>query len=168
MMLRTQWDPFEDLRSGQDEMAEMSPMLARALGRYGQRQGAAADATPAWAPTLDISERKDAYLVTVELPGVKLDDLQITLEDGLLTIQGERHFADDSSDQQFHRVERRYGAFRRSITLPTHVQADAVQATVEDGVLQIMVPKMEEAKPKRIQVRPGGQQDAVAGTAPTS
>jgi HSP20 family protein len=165
MLLRTQWDPFEDLRSGQDEMG---PMLARALGRYGQRQGAAADATPAWAPALDISERKDAYLMTVELPGVKLDDLQITLEDGLLTIQGERHFARDSSDQQFHRVERRYGAFRRSITLPTHVQADAVEATVEDGVLQIMVPKMEEAKPKRIQVRPGGQQDAVAGTALTS
>jgi HSP20 family protein len=168
MLLRTQWDPFEDLRGAQDEMAEMSPTLARALGRYGQRQGAAADATPAWAPALDISERKDAYLVTVELPGVKLDDLQITLEDGLLTIQGERHFANDSSDQQFHRVERRYGAFRRSITLPTHVQADAVEATVEDGVLQIMVPKMEEAKPKRIQVRRGGQQDAVAGTAPTS
>jgi HSP20 family protein len=168
MLLRTQWDPFEDLRSGQDEMAEMSPTLARALGRYGQRQGAAADATPAWAPALDISERKDAYLMTVELPGVKLDDLQITLEDGLLTIQGERHFAHDSSDQRFHRVERRYGAFRRSITLPTHVQADAVEATVEDGVLQIMVPKMEEAKPKRIQVRPGGQQDAVAGTGPTS
>jgi HSP20 family protein len=168
MLLRTQWDPFEDLRSGQAEMTEMSPMLARAFGRYGQRQGAAADATPAWAPALDISERKDAYLMTVELPGVKLDDLQITLEDGLLTIQGERHFAHDSSEQQFHRVERRYGAFRRSITLPTHVQADAVEATVEDGVLQIMVPKMEEAKPKRIQVRPGGQQDAVAGTAPTS
>jgi HSP20 family protein len=165
MLLRTQWDPFEDLRSGQDEMG---PMLARALGRYGQRQGAAADSTLAWAPALDISERKDAYLMTVELPGVKLDDLQITLEDGLLTIQGERHFADDSSDQQFHRVERRYGAFRRSITLPTQVQADAVEATVEDGVLQIMVPKAEEAKPKRIQVRPGGQQDAVAGTAPTS
>jgi HSP20 family protein len=168
MLLRTQWDPFEDLRSGQAEMAEMSPMLGHAFGRYGQRQGAAADATPAWAPALDISERKDAYLMTVELPGVKLDDLQITLEDGLLTIQGERHFADDSSEQQFHRVERRYGAFRRSITLPTHVQADAVEATVEDGVLQIMVPKMEEAKPKRIQVRPGRQQDAVAGTAPTS
>jgi HSP20 family protein len=165
MLLRTQWDPFEDLRSGQDEMG---PMLARALGRYGQRQGAAADATLAWAPALDISERKDAYLMTVELPGVKLDDLQITLEDGLLTVQGERHFADDSSEQQFHRVERRYGAFRRSITLPTHVQADAVEATVEDGLLQIMVPKMEEAKPKRIQVRLGGQQDAVAGTAPTS
>jgi HSP20 family protein len=164
-MLRTQWYPFEDLRSAQDEM---SPMLAQALRRYGQRQGAAADATPAWAPALDISERKDAYLVTVELPAVKLDDLTITLEDGLLTVQGERRFADDSSDQQFHRVERRYGAFRRAITLPAHVEADAVEASFEDGVLQVLVPKAEEAKPKRIQVRPGSQREAIEATAPTS
>jgi HSP20 family protein len=164
-MLRTQWYPFEDLRSAQDEM---SPMLAHALGRYGQRQGAAADATPAWAPALDICERKDAYLVTVELPGVKLDDLTITLEDGLLTIQGERRFADDSSDQQFHRVERRYGAFRRAITLPAHVMADAVEASFEDGVLQILVPKAEEAKPKRIEVRPGSQREAIEAAPTTS
>ena len=111
--------------------------------------------TTAWAPALDISERKDAYLVTVELPGLKPEDLDITMEDGLLTIQGERHFAHDSSEQQFHRVERRYGAFRRSITLPAHVMAEGIQASFEDGVLQILVPKAEEAKPKRIQVRPG-------------
>jgi HSP20 family protein len=164
MAITTRWDPFEDLRSGQDEL---SPMLARALGLHAQ-QGSDQAATRVWAPALDISERKDAYLVTVELPGVEADDLQITLEDGLLTIQGERHFAHDSSEQQFHRIERRYGAFRRSITLPAHVQADAVEASVEDGVLQILVPKMEEAKPKRIEVRLGGQRDAVAGTAATS
>src|SRR6266540_544937 len=144
MMLRTQWDPFEGLR--------------------GQRQGAAVDGTPAWAPALDISERKDAYLVTVELPGVTLDDLQITMQDSLLTIQGERHFAHDSSEQQFHRVERCYGAFRRSITLPAHVMADAVQATIDGGVLQVVVPKAEEAKPKRIMVQPTGGLGAAAGT----
>jgi HSP20 family protein len=168
MLLRTQWDPFEDLRSVQDELNQMNPTLAHALGRYGERQGATASSTPAWAPMLDISERKDAYLVTVELPGVKLDDLTITLEDGLLTIQGERQFAQDSSEQQFHRVERRYGAFRRAITLPAHVQADAVEATVEDGVLQVVVPKAEEAKPKRIQVRPGSRPAAVEGAPPAS
>jgi HSP20 family protein len=156
------WDPFQDLRSAQDaqeQMAQMSPMLAQALGRHGQPQGsgtATATATAtAWAPALDISERKDAYLVTVELPGVEADDLQITLEDGLLTIQGERDFAHDSSEQQFHRVERRYGAFRRAITLPAHVMAEGIQASADNGVLQILVPKMEEATPKRIQVRPG-------------
>ena len=153
MMLTTQWYPFQDLRSAQDEMAQMSPMLAHALGLHGQQQSSAT--ATAWAPALDISERKDAYLVTVELPGLKPEDLDITMEDGLLTIQGERHFANDSSEQKFHRVERRYGAFRRSITLPAHVTAEGIQASFEDGVLQILVPKAEEAKPKRIQVRPG-------------
>jgi HSP20 family protein len=158
MATMTRWDPFQDLRSAQDEMAQMDPMspiLAQALGlQAAQRQGSGRATTTAWAPALDISERKDAYLVTVELPGVEVDDLQITLEDGLLTIQGERHFAHDSSEQQFHRVERRYGAFRRSITLPAHVMAEGIEATTDDGVLQIVVPKMEEATPKRIQVRP--------------
>ena len=154
MATMTRWDPFQDLRSAQEEMAQMSPMLAHALGLHGQ-QGSGRAATTAWAPALDISERKDAYLVTVELPGVETDDLQVTLEDGLLTIQGERHFAHDSSEQQFHRVERRYGAFRRSITLPAHVMAEGIQATADNGVLQILVPKMEEATPKRIKVRPG-------------
>ena len=154
MTTMTRWDPFQDLRSAQDEMAQMSPMLAHALGLHAQ-QGSGRATSMAWAPALDISERKDAYLVTVELPGVEADDLDITLEDGLLTIQGERHFAHDSSEQQFHRVERRYGAFRRSITLPAHVMAEGIQASADNGVLQILVPKMEEATPKRIQVRPG-------------
>jgi HSP20 family protein len=151
----TRWDPFQDLRSAQDELAQMSPTLAHALGLHAQQQGSGQATTTAWAPALDISERKDAYLVTVELPGVEADDLEITLEDGLLTIQGERHFAQESSEQQFHRVERRYGAFRRSITLPAQVQAEQIEASFDNGVLQIVVPKMEEATPKRIQVRPG-------------
>jgi HSP20 family protein len=152
MTTMMRWDPFQDLRSAQDEMAQMSPMLAHALGLHTQQENARATA---WAPALDISERKDAYLVTVELPGLKPEDLDITMEDGLLTIQGERQFTAESSEQQFHRVERRYGAFRRSITLPAHVMAEGIEASFEDGVLQILVPKAEEAKPKRVQVRPG-------------
>ena len=163
MATMTRWDPFQDLRSAQDEMAQMSPMLAHALGLHGQPQGS--DRATAWAPALDISERKDAYLVTVELPGVEADDLEITMEDGLLTIQGERHFAHDSSEQQFHRIERRYGAFRRSITLPAQVQAEQIEASFDNGVLQIVVPKMEEATPKRIQVRPGRAEVLAASSA---
>src|SRR4029450_4205787 len=112
MAITPRWAPFPDLRSAQDEMAQMSPMLAHALGLHAQ-QGSGQ--TTAWAPALDISERKDAYLVTVELPGGDVEDLGATVLDGLLTIQGERYFAHASSEQQFHRVERRYGAFRRSI-----------------------------------------------------
>ena len=154
MATMTRWDPFQDLRSAQDEMAQMSPLLAYALGLHAQQQGSGRATPTAWAPALDISERKDAYLVTVELPGVDADDLEITLEDGRLTIQGERYFAHDSSEQHFHRVERRYGAFRRSITLPAQVMAEGIEATVDNGVLQILVPKTEEATPRRIQVRP--------------
>ena len=163
MTTMMRWDPFQDLRSAQDEMTQMSPMLAHALGLHTQ-QGNERPMTTAWAPALDISERKDAYLVTVELPGLKPEDLDITMEDGLLTIQGERHFAHDSSEQQFHRVERRYGAFRRSITLPAHVLAEGIQASADNGVLQILVPKMEEATPKRIQVRPGRATIPAAGS----
>src|SRR5215204_2483711 len=171
MATMMRWDPFQDLRDAQEEMAQMaqmaqmSPRLAHALGLHGQPQGSGRAETTAWAPALDISERKDAYLVTVELPGVDAEDLEITMEDGLLTIQGERHFAHDSSEQQFHRVERRYGAFRRSITLPAQVQAEQIQASFDNGVLQIVVPKMEEAKPKRIQVRPGRAEILAASSA---
>ena len=168
MTTMTRWDPFQDLRSAQDELAQMSPMLAHALGLHGQQQGSARATTTAWAPALDISERKDAYLVTVELPGVEADDLQITLADGLLTIQGERHFAHDSSEQQFHRVERRYGAFRRSITLPAHAMAEGIEASADNGVLQIVVPKTEEATARRIQVRPGPARIPAAGGADTT
>jgi HSP20 family protein len=169
MATRTRWDPFQDLRDAQEEMAQMtqmSQMLARALGLQGQQQGSGT--ATAWAPALDISERKDAYLVTVELSGVEADDLEITLEDGLLTIQGERHFAHDSSEQQFHRVERRYGAFRRSITLPAQVQAEQIEASFDNGVLQILVPKMEEATPKRIQIRPGRAEIPAASSEDTT
>jgi HSP20 family protein len=173
MATMMRWDPFQDLRTAQEEMTQMtqmSPMLAHALGLHGQQQGSAT--ATAWAPALDISERKDAYLVTVELPGLKPEDLDITMEDGLLTIQGERAFAQESSEQQFHRVERRYGAFRRSITLPAQVQAEQIEASFDNGVLQIVVPKMEEATPKRIQVRPGRAEvlaaSSVAGTEATT
>jgi HSP20 family protein len=151
MTVMTGWDLFEDLRAAQDEML-------RATRGHGWRPGqpvTGGTAPAAWAPAVDISERKDAYLVTAELPGVKADQVEITFEGGLLTIQGERHFAHDSADEKMHRTERFHGAFRRSITLPSHVEADKIEASAEDGVLRIMVPKAPEVQAKRIQVRVG-------------
>jgi HSP20 family protein len=148
----TRWDPFRDLLSIQDEM---NTLFNRAYGERAPGEGGE-QRLRLWAPALDIAEQKDAYLVQVELPGVRPDDLDITLEDGLLTIQGERRFTQESSEQQFHRIERRYGRFRRSITLPTQVQADAIEASFEDGLLAVRVPKAEEAKPRRINVQVGG------------
>ena len=151
-MTVSRWDPFQDLLSIQDEMNQL---FTRAFGRERPGQSGEPVQHRLWAPALDISERKDAYVVTVEVPGVKPEELDITLEDGLLTIQGERRFTQESSDQQFHRVERRYGSFRRSITLPSQVQADQIEASFDNGVLEVVVPKAEEAKPKKITVRPG-------------
>ena len=151
MTVMTAWDLFEDLRAAQDEML-------RAASGYGWRSGqqfTSGTSPAAWAPAVDISERKDAYLVAVELPGVRPDQVEITFEDGLLTIQGERHFAHDSAEEKMHRAERYYGAFRRSITLPSHVEADKIEASAQDGMLQIMVPKAPEVQAKRIQVRAG-------------
>jgi HSP20 family protein len=147
------WDLFEDLRDAQDEMLRLNRLRAQGLGQLGQHYGGGT-ARAAWAPVLDIAERKDAYLVAVELPGVGIDDLEITFQDGMLTIQGERHDAHDSSQEKVHRVERRYGSFLRSITLPSHVIADAIEASTQDGVLQVLVPKAPEVQAKRIQVRP--------------
>jgi len=167
MTVMTSWDLFDDLRSAQDELLQMGRMYGQRLrpaSYFGQWFDPSAS-TQAWAPALDISERKDAYLVTVELPGVKTEDVEIMVEDGLLTIQGERHPTDDPAAEKTHRAERRYGAFRRLITLPRHVQADAIEATAQDGVLQILVPKAPEMHAKRIQVQPGKGKTAIPGAA---
>jgi HSP20 family protein len=162
MAIMTRWDAFHDLRGAQDQMNEMYKLLAQVRGQHASQSGPGATSAPAWAPPVDISERTDAYVVTVELPGVKVEDLEIAFQDGLLTIQGERSLAQDLTDEQFHVRERRYGLFRRSITLPLHVQADAIEASTEDGVLQVVVPKVEEVQPKRIEVH------AVRALAPTT
>jgi HSP20 family protein len=164
MTITTSWDVFEDLRSTQDELMRMNMMPRQWLAQLGQQPGTAY-ATHAWAPAVDITERKDAYLVTAELPGVGLADLEVTFQDGLLTIQGERQPAGEIPGDKVHRAERRYGAFRRSISLPSHVQADKIEATAQDGVLQVLVPKANEVRAKHIRVHPGKTKPAVTATA---
>jgi len=157
MTVATSWDLFEDLLAVQDEA--MRTGRGRAT-RYGQPYNADAG-TMAWAPAIEISERKDAYMVSAELPGVSADEVEITFGDGLLTIQGERDAARDAAGERVHRSERCYGAFRRSITLPGHVQAGKIEATAQDGVLRVLVPKAPEVQAKRIPVRAGQPAAAV-------
>jgi HSP20 family protein len=162
MTVMTGWDLFEDTRAAQEEMLRM----AWGRGpRPGQQHDTGAGGT-AWTPAVEISEGADAYRVAAELPGVSADKVDITFEDGLLTIQGERLVAHDSAGEKIRRSERCYGTFRRSITLPSHVQADKIQASAQDGVLQILVPKAPEVRAKRIQVHVGHGQTALKpGTA---
>lgn len=164
MTVTTGWDLFEDLRAAQDEMMRVNRLRGHRFGQFGPHYDESV-AKAAWAPAVDISERKDAYLVMVELPGVGMDDLEITFEDGLLTIQGERCDVHDSSTEKLHLIERRYGTFRRSITLPSHVTADGIEATAAAGVLQILVPKAAELRAKRIQVHVGRTHDDPAPNA---
>jgi HSP20 family protein len=163
MTTMTSWDLFGDLRSAQDELLRMT-RLPRQFGQFAYQPGTGSPAQP-WAPPVDISEREDAYVVVTELPGVATEDLEIKLQDGLLTIQGERHPASGTAGEKVHRSESRYGTFRRSITMPSHVQADKIEALAQDGVLQILVPKAKEMHATRIQVRHGKAKPAVTGKA---
>ena len=104
-----------------------------------------------WTPTVDVSESDEEIVVNAELPGVKSEDVKVTVEDDVLTIEGEKKREDESVDGQTHRVERSYGRFVRSFKLPA-VNADSVSATYSDGVLKVSLPKPETAKPKQIEI----------------
>lgn len=151
MTVTTSWELFEDLRAVQDEVMRTGFGRARRHGHPYDANGG----TTAWAPAIEISERKDAYLVSAELPGVGAGEVEITFGDGLLTIQGERHAARDAAGERVHRSEHCHGAFRRSITLPGHIQAGKIEATAQDGVLRVLVPKAPDVQAKRIPVRAG-------------
>jgi len=110
-------------------------------------------ALSSWVPSTDIAEHDDAYVVKVELPGVAKDDVRITLDSNILTIRGEKKQESATKRENFHRVERSYGAFQRSFTLPTTVKSDRIDATYKDGILTVSLPKAEEAKPKQIEVK---------------
>jgi HSP20 family protein len=107
----------------------------------------------AWTPAVDITEHDDQYIVKVELPGVNKDEVKITLDNNILTIRGEKKQDREVKKENYHRVERSYGSFQRSFTLPSTVKSDKIDAVYKDGVLQIALPKAEEAKPKQIEVK---------------
>ena len=103
-----------------------------------------------WLPALDVQENKDNYTIRVELPGLRREDIEVGLEDGTLTISGERKTETPAEGTEVHRQERFYGKFSRAITLPTAVTADKVKAQYKDGILTVTLAKAEEAKPKQI------------------
>lgn len=105
-----------------------------------------------WAPAVDIAEHDDEYVVKVELPGVAKDEVKITLESNILTISGEKRQDKESKKENVHRMERVYGSFQRSFTLPSTVRSEKIDAFFRDGILNISLPKAEEAKPKQIEV----------------
>jgi HSP20 family protein len=106
----------------------------------------------AWSPALDVREDKDSFVIRAELPGLKREDIEISLQDGALVISGERTVEKVEEGVEVHRQERYYGKFQRALTLPEPVAAEKVKADYKDGVLTVTLPKTEEAKPKKIDV----------------
>ena len=144
-MAMSRWDPFRDLMSIQNE-------LNRLFGRtYAGETGSGASG--AWVPPLDIYETEEKFVVTLELPGIGADDVDVSVEDSTLTVRGERKFYTEVDEDSFHRVERRYGQFVRSLSLPSTADAERIQASFDKGVLTIEVPKAEQAKPRKITVK---------------
>ena len=105
-----------------------------------------------WKPAVDIKETEDALTLLAELPGMTREDIEVSLENNVLTISGERKFEKDLEKESFHRIERAYGAFARSFTLPSNVKTDSVEASFKDGILAVRLPKLEEAKPHKIKI----------------
>ena len=150
----TRFDPYRELVTLQDR-------LNRAFGS-GFGRGEREDETlAAWAPPVDIAEEKDRILITAELPGFKNEDISIQTENGMLTLSGERRFEKESGEKAYHRVERSYGRFVRSFSLPNNVDREKIQARFTDGLLQIELLKREDAKPRTIKISGGATPETV-------
>ena len=106
-----------------------------------------------WMPAFDITENEKEYIVTAELPGIDPKEIDVTLTDGILSVKGEKKEEKEEKEKDYHRVERRYGSFHRSFRIPGEVKSDKVDANFKDGVLRLTLPKAEEAKPKKIEVK---------------
>jgi HSP20 family protein len=140
------WDPFA-------EMADVQNWFDRAFGEFfGRTPLDMASAESTWSPLVDVHETKDHFLVKAELPGLKQEEIEVSIVEDTLTLKGERKRETEVKENEYHRIERSYGVFQRSIALPAGVDVNAVKASYKDGVLEIQLPKKEEVKPKTIKV----------------
>ena len=145
----TRYDPFRDLRTLQDEVNRLfSTSFSRSFGDDGIARGA-------WTPGVDIYENKDEIVLEAELPGMNREDFELTVENNVLTLRGERRFEKKEEADNYHRVERSYGTFARSFTLPPTVAPDTATAEYKNGVLRVVLRKREEVKARRIEI--GGE-----------
>ncbi|MCI0484043.1 MAG: Hsp20/alpha crystallin family protein [candidate division NC10 bacterium] len=146
-MAIVRWNPFQDLVSLQERM---NRLFEQTLDRSrGEREVMVAGT---WAPAVDIYETPESIVLQAELPGLGKDDIDIQVRDNVLTLKGERRSEKEVKEGNYLRVERAYGGFQRAFTLPAAVQADKIRAVFKDGVLDVSIPKAEEAKPKQIKI----------------
>jgi HSP20 family protein len=152
------YDPFRDLRSLQDEVNRLfSTNLSRVFGDEGIARGA-------WNPTVDIYENKDQIVIEAELPGMNREDFDLSFENNVVTLRGERRFEKKDESDNYHRVERSYGSFTRSFTLPPTVSGEGISAEYRNGVLRVALPKREEVKARRIEIQGEGSETKASRT----
>jgi len=140
------WDPFRDMNVLQDRMNRLFEDAGRGW------RGSEPSATTAWSPAVDIFETEGEIVVKAELPGMERKDITLNLEKNVLTLKGERRFDKETKEENYHRVERAYGGFSRSFSIPATVDDEKIKADYKDGVLKIILPKKEQLKPKQIQI----------------
>ena len=145
-MAVVRWDPFRDLNLLQDRMNRLFDDAGR-----GWRADEPA-ATTTWSPAVDIFETEGEIVVKAELPGMERKDITLHLENNVLSLRGERKFEKETKDENYHRIERSYGAFSRSFAIPATVDEEKITADYKDGVLKIVLPKKEQVKPKQIKI----------------
>ena len=150
-MAITRWDPFRDLVTMQDRMSRLFQEFPRGEEAIGTN----------FVPPVDVYEDQNGITMKLEVPGVDEKDLNLQVENNVLTIHGERRFEKEEKEENFQRIERRYGSFTRSFTLPNTVDTESVQADYDKGVLKIHLNKRAEAKPKQIKVSVGGGQKTI-------
>lgn len=143
----TKWDPFKEL---EDVSSRLNRIFGRSLTRT--EPGSETLTMVDWAPSADISETDTEYLIKAEIPGVKKEDVKVTVQDGMLTIQGERKMEKEEKDKKFHRIERSYGSFMRSFRVPDDADEASIKAEFKDGMLNITLGKTAQAKPRSINV----------------
>ena len=148
MSLLTRWDPMQDI---QEFEKRLSSWMGRAPGT--KDLGKESMRVMEWAPLVDISEDDKEYVIKADLPEVKKDDVKISVHDGVLSISGERKYEKEEKGKKYHRVERSYGSFERSFTVPADAEEEKVSAQFKDGVLMVHLPKGEHAKPKRREIK---------------
>ncbi len=160
-MAITRWDPFRDVFGLSSNMQSVLQELARQGGSRGEADTLTAGA---FVPPVDIYEDQDKIVLTLEVPGVKQDAFDISVDHNTLFVRGERQWANEQKEENYHRVERRYGSFSRSFTLPQTVDTQSVQANYDAGVLRIELTKRPETKSRQIKVQLGGGQQAAPQT----
>jgi HSP20 family protein len=146
-MPHVKWEPFRDLMAMQDRMTRLVDETLSRIWKEEVIQGT-------WSPPVDIVEKENEVVLKIDLPDVNQNEIDIRVEESTLIVQGERKFVKESAEEKYIQIERPYGAFRRTFTVPRRIDQEGIKASYKDGVLRVILPKREEIQPKQVVVEP--------------